>query len=48
MTYRNDTNAAPTPLPVPATKTTSAPSPEISIPNKFVPRDLKLKPIALS
>jgi len=45
MTY---TNAAATPLPIPTIKTTSSPSPEIPNYNKFVPRELKFKPIALS
>jgi hypothetical protein len=45
MTYAN---AFPAALPTQVTKTTSAPSPEIPPNNKFIPRDLKFKPIPLS
>lgn len=45
MTY---TKTVPVAVPAQIPKTTSAPSPEVPSNNKFMLRDLKFKPIALS
>jgi len=45
MTYSTTNHAA---LLKPNTQNTGAPSPEVQNNNKFVPRGLKFKPIALS